>query len=139
MTNIGETSIAVLALTVAMIAVQIISKWVDRRRNGNGKKPIIVTCPNKIDTLAETMHNIETHTSRTAEDAGICKVGVARLVEQHAPQGGVEQWKIQPRFEKMIESTLSQQREMLEIENRVAKAVEQLVAIQLNLRAGGES
>jgi len=131
--NFGETSVVVLALTIVMIAVQIVSKWIDNRRNGNGRRSYVVPCPNKIEGLAECLHNVEVNMSRVVEDAAVCKAGVSCLVKQHAPQNGIEQWKIQPRLERLLEQTLEQQREMLDLEKSVVAGIEKLVVATMKM------
>jgi len=126
--NIGETSVVVLALTIALVAIQILFRWLDSKRNGNGKRTYIVECPNKIESLAECLHNVEVNMSRVVEDASVCKAGVSCLVKQHAPENGIEQWKIQPRMERLLEQTLEQQREMLDLEKSVVAGIDKLVA-----------
>jgi hypothetical protein len=88
----SETGIAVLALTVVLAAFKLFDHFM-ARRNG-GKLPIHIECPNKIESLNETIHKIESSVRKTAADSRDAATGVDHLVNQHAPEGGIEHWKI---------------------------------------------
>lgn len=140
-----DTTVIVLALTCVMVVLEVLKRFIEKRLGDKEGQPTIVNCPNKIETLAETMRNLEKIATKANEMAGHAVHGVNHLVEQHAPEDGVEQWKLQPRFERMWEEMKDTQAKMLTVmqtmsqqtltaQNRAANLLEKLIEIETETR-----
>ena len=134
----SETGVAILSLTIVLAMFKLVEHFIrSYRANGNGAKdkPVIV-CPNKIETLAETLHNIKDtlvnvddavdRASRTADDVSS---GVDRLVEQHKATDGVETWKHHPEHFRLWERIAKKQNEMCSNQIHMTAAIDQSVAL----------
>jgi len=113
-----------LALTVVLAAFRFIDY-----RIGNGKRAIIAECPHKVEALAETMHNMETHLSRIVDDVSLTKAGTVTLVRQHAPTDGREQWKMSPRLEAVMERVDANNERMTTLQQQTINGNEKIVTL----------
>lgn len=127
MTNPIETGIVVAALTIVVVALKLVENFMARR---NGKSHLIVDCPNKIESLAENVHDLNNACARMASDARLTQAGVATLVKQHEAVGGVEQWKITPELKSQIKTAVSQLGETLVLQKQQLRYMERMVKLQ---------
>jgi hypothetical protein len=134
----SETGIAVLSLTIVLAMFKLVEHLIrSYRANGNGvKDKQVIVCPNKVETLAETLHNIrETlanvddavdRASRTADEVSS---GVDRLVEQHKATDGVETWKNQPAHFRLWERIAQKQDEMCTYQLHMSASIDKSVIL----------
>jgi hypothetical protein len=135
-----ETGLMALALTVALVAVEVLKRFYDSKRNG-GSKSVIVTCPNKIESLAETMYNmtetlkrLDASARRSNELSSSASSGVSRLLDQHkATPDGIEPWKILPVHVRLWERIADNQEEMCKSQSQMALTLEKIAGIQTQM------
>lgn len=65
-------------------------------------------CPNKIETLAGDMIMIKDALIKVEENTAETRGHAIHLLGQHAPEGGVEQWKIPSRMIPLLEDAVKQ-------------------------------
>lgn len=128
----GDTGIAVLALTIALtvvtVSVELLKRFVFKR-NGNGIKTIV--CPNKVEGIAEVLSNVKQSCKVNSEAIHNIHTGVEHLVEQHAAnEDGVLTWKIQPRFIELWEKSTQQQQVIVACLSRITASTEKMVDLQ---------
>lgn len=126
------------AIGVAMACVLALFETVKRflpPRNGNDVK---LECPNKIYGINTRLAQMDSNIKHTLDAVKTSMAGIDTLVRQHAAgPDGVERFKISPRLEKVIEETGEHQREMLEVQKRIANDMQELVKLYKKNGNGG--
>jgi hypothetical protein len=100
-------------LMVIMSLAEVVRRKIRESTNGDRRRaPTIVNCPNHIEGLAATMGEWSKQSGaqtraleRIAEDVQHNRAGIDRLVDQHAPEGGRETWKVDPRMLSLQEES----------------------------------
>jgi hypothetical protein len=125
--EIGSTG-ALLAIIFGLIEV-IRRKYRESTNGDRRRAPTVVNCPNRIESLGTTLEEIAkqsgTQTKLNMEQTRLntemikllthSRDGIDRLVEQHAPEGGRERWKIPPRMEQLQEESRDLLREVVAV------------------------
>ena len=79
-----------------------------------GKSTPFLQCPNKIEGLADTMDDVKASLHKIEDCSVATKNSVNHLLGQHAPEGGVEQWKIPNKMVPLLEAAVRQGERTLE-------------------------
>ena len=87
----------------------------------NKQGAMIVECPNKIEGLSSTMTNINRTLEKIEDDTSSTRSYSEHLVSQHAPEGGVEQWKIPKQMVPLLETSVKQGENIIRLLEMIAE------------------
>ena len=109
--KLADYGVAVLALLVVLILVDVIRRRYRESTNGDRRRdPLVVGCPNRIEglhsTLTALVNDSREQTKLNTEQLRILtsnKENIDHLVRAHAPVDGREWWKTTAKAERIQE------------------------------------
>ena len=118
--QLGAVGLAMLAVVFSLDLLR--KKYRESDRGDRRRAPVIMDCPNKIQGLDATLEEVAKQARASTQALAACAItlnhnrdGIDKLVTQHAPEGGREQWKIPARMESLQEETVVLLRELVVI------------------------